>query len=574
LIHPYRLFFVAVTLLTSLSSLAVNVDIRGGEDPRLVDNIKAHLAVLKPPLNCRLSEDYNSTISGAVALAAQALGYYQLTITSLALTDNAKCLDLTLGIQPGTRVTVGDIRFELQGEGQNDPVLISQVRAFPLSRGDKLEHQKYSSAKRKLLSLALQRGYFDATYQSHKIGLDLQANSADLELILATGRRYHFGELIMPADSRAKRLIEQVRPFATGDNYDAELLAKFNQNLKLSDYFEQVVARPLVNDALQYQLPIEIIMTNKPKDIYKIGGGLSTDTGFRVRVKWQRPWVNSRGHSISAELFTSLAEQSTSLVYKVPLEDPLNNYFSFQGGYKADNANDTRSETHTVAVQRHWGNLQNSWKKAAFLRYELVRFRQGVEPRQSTQLLLSGASLSRRRSKGGLDIYWGDEQQLTIEGGDKKLLSDIDLARLTLRTTWLRSRSEHRLLMRAEFGAIATNDFDRVPSSLRYFAGGDQSVRGFGYESLSPIEDGQLSGGKYLNVLSAEYSYPLSQNWRVAIFSDLGNASDKPFKNLASGIGVGASWLSPVGPIRLYLAKGNSEFDKTWRLHLSMGPAL
>jgi translocation and assembly module TamA len=425
-----------------------------------------------------------------------------------------------------------------------------------------------------LLSLALRRGYFDATYQEQQIRVDLQSNTADLELVLATGPRYQFAELIMPPDSRAKTLIKQVRPFATGDYYHSDLLAKFNQNLKLTNYFQQVVARPLVKDAQQNQLPIEIIMTNKPKDIYNLGGGASTDSGLRARAKWQRPWVNSRGHSISAELFASLPQQSLSIKYKVPLDDPLNNYLSFQAGFKAENVNDTRSETYTLGAQKHWGSSANNWKKIAFIRYEHEQFQQGLDPSQSTQLLLPGATLSRHRSRGGLDLDWGDKQQITLEAASEKLASDIDFLRLSVQSSWLRSIAKHRLLLRAEFGAIATSDFEQVPSSLRYFAGGDQSVRGFGFETLSPLEDGQLSGGKYLSVVSAEYSYPLAQNWRLAIFTDFGNASDEPLQNLASGIGVGASWLSPIGPIRLYLAKGNSDFEQTWRLHFSMGPAL
>ena len=572
--YSYRLIIFIITLFTSLNALAVSVNISGSEDKRLVENIQAHLAVVDAPLNCHLSDDYKTTITTAVNLAAQAFGYYHTTINSLALASNDNCEDLSLDLLPGGRVTIRDRRVELQGEGQKDPILMTLVSSFPLSPGDNLQHTQYDSAKRRLLSLALQRGYFDALYQSQRIQVDVLSNSADIELVLVTGPRYQFGELIMPTDSRAKTLIEQVRPFAVGDYYHLDLLAKFNQNLKLTDYFQQVVARPLVKDAVQNQLPIEIIMTNKPKDIYNLGGGASTDTGLRARAKWQRPWVNTRGHSISAELFASLPQQSLSIKYKVPLEDPLDNYLSFQAGFKAENDNDTHSKTYTFGVQKHWGNSENSWKKIAFVRYELVQFQQGLDPSQNTQLLIPGATLSRRRSRGGLDVNWGDEQQFTLAAASEKLISDIDLTRLSVQSTWIRSMAKHRLLVRAEFGAIATSDFDQVPSSLRFFAGGDQSVRGFGYQTLSPLEDGQLSGGKYLNVASAEYSYPVYPDWRLAIFTDIGNASNEPLQNLATGLGMGGSWFSPVGPIRLYLARGNSDFEQTWRLHFSMGPAL
>ena len=574
MIFQYKFLLLFVVLFYSTHSLAVNVDLNGLEDSELQSNIVAHLAVIDTPPNCRLSENYSDTVHKAVEIAAQALGYYQLKIDNLSVASDEDCEELSLSVLPGSRVVIRDRIVELQGDGQKDHILAAQISTFPLLPGESLQHGKYDVAKRRLMSLALKRGYFDATFERQQIQVDIKSNTADIELILATGARYQFGELIMPPDARAKQLIEQVRPFTKGDNYHTDLLAKFNQNLKLTGYFQRIVARPLVKDALQNQLPIEIIMTSKPKDIYNLGGGFSTDTGLRAKAKWQRPWVNMRGHSVSADLFVSLPQQSLSINYKVPLEDPLDNYLSFQAGLKGENDNDTSSETYTFGVQRHWGNEENHWKKIAFVRYELEKFQQGAELSQNTQLLLPGGTLSRRRSRGGLDVNWGDDQQITLEVASKKIISDIDLLRLTVQTTWLRSIAKHRLLLRAELGAIATSDFEQLPSSLRYFAGGDQSVRGFGYQTLSPLEDGQLSGGKYLNVASAEYSYPVYPDWRLAVFTDIGNAGNKFFDNLATGVGMGASWLSPLGPIRLYLARGNSDFEQTWRLHFSMGPAL
>ena len=266
----------------------------------------------------------------------------------------------------------------------------------------------------------------------------------------------------------------------------------------------------------------------------------------------------------------SQPEQNASIKYKVPLEDPLNNYLSYQAGVKAENDNDTQSEALTLAVQRHWGSQQSDWQRIGFLRLEQEKFTQGTDDQQTTTLLLPGLTLSRRRARGGLDINWGDKQQYTLEGATQEVVSDIDLVRISLQSKWLRSYGKHRVFVRAELGAIATNDFSQVPSSLRYFAGGDQSVRGFALNTLSPEEDDELTGGQYLNVASAEYSYPVSQNWRMALFTDIGNASDKPFKDLATGIGLGASWSSPVGPIRFYFARGNSVEETTWRFHFSM----
>jgi translocation and assembly module TamA len=576
LLHPTKLITLFVSLFLSFTAPAMTADVQGITDGKLLDNISAHIGIINMPVGCQLSVDYKANITKAVTKASQALGYYQTDVLNLSLAPT-NCQNLLITLTQGPRVVIRQSSVVLSGVGEMDDKMSEQVLTFPIKVGDHLEHDKYESGKRRLQSLAQQRGYFDAKFGVQKITVDPETNAAHLELELVTGQRYKFGRLLIPENEKATKLINAVTTFKTGDFYHARKLAEFNQNLKLTGYFQQVVARPLLKDAEEYMLPIEVIMTNKPTDIFNVGGGFSTDTGPRGRFNWQRPWVNLSGHSLSSEVSISAPEQNASLKYRIPLADPLNNYFSLQAGVKAENDNDTESETVSLAVQRHWGSVESVWNKIAFVRFEQESFQQGTEPRQTTNLLLPGATLSRYRTRGGLDVNWGDNQQFTLEGASESVLSDINLVRINIQSKWLRSFAEHRLLMRAEFGAIVTNDFNQVPSSMRYFAGGDQSVRGFSYQSLSPLEDNELTGGRYLNVASLEYSYPVSPNWRMAIFADVGNASDDPLEELATGIGIGGSWLSPVGPLRVYIARGtpgNSELDSTWRLHFSMGPAL
>ena len=565
---------VLILLLYSQASLALTVSIEGIDDSQLQDNIKAHIGIIGSPVACEMSENYQQTIEEAVATGAQAIGYYKTKVRTLRLPKTKQCDELSLSIEPGPRIKIQDKNVQLEGPGKQDKVLLKLIEEFSLNIGSPLEHAKYETLKNTLQRSAQIRGYFDARFNKQEIRVDLKAYTASIDLRFTTGDRYKFGDLDIPQDDKAQDLIREIIPFNQGDDYHADKLAQFNQNLKLTGYFQQVVARPLVSEAQDNLVPIEVITTNKPKDTINIGGGFSTDTGPRVRLKWQRPWVNSRGHSLSADMFVSAPEQNLSIKYKIPLEDPLDNYLSFQGGAKAENDNDTVSEAFTIAVQRHWGSVDSDWKRIGFLRFEQENFRQGIEPRQTTTLLIPGATLSRRRTRGGLDLTWGDTQQFTLETASKQLVSDIDLTRLTVQSKWLRSFGEHRIFIRAELGAIATSDFSQVPSSLRYFAGGDQSVRGFGYETLSPLEGDQLTGGQYRNVASVEYSYPVAQNWRGALFTDIGNASDKPFKDLATGVGFGVSWSSPVGPIRIYFAFGHSDDENTQRLHFSMGPVL
>jgi translocation and assembly module TamA len=135
-----------------------------------------------------------------------------------------------------------------------------------------------------------------------------------------------------------------------------------------------------------------------------------------------------------------------------------------------------------------------------------------------------------------------------------------------------------RLILRCEGGAGLVDDFSEMPVSLRFFAGGDQSVRGYGYKTLGPIdEDGKVIGGRHLLIMSIEYEQRLTERWGVALFYDIGNAINTPSDPLKEGAGLGIRWRSPVGSIRLDMASPLATLDTPhplWRLHLSIGPDL
>ncbi|WP_226992257.1 autotransporter assembly complex protein TamA [Aliiglaciecola lipolytica] len=561
-------------------AMAMEVSLEGIKDGDLENNIEAHLSTLSAPGDCSLSVDEKITIENKITEAARAFGYYHISIDSIGFTSTENCRSIQLKLNAGPQVKITQLNVIVTGEGESDEGFKNIVNQFPLKKGDALIHSKYKSAKSRFDSVALNRGFFDSKFVTSQIKVDMEENSAEINLEYNTGPRYKFGKLIFPEDQRASELIKQVLPFQDGEPYLATKLGEFNQSLGQTEYFQQVVARPLLDEAEEYRIPIEVVAVSRPRDIFNVGVGGATDTGPRVTLGWQRPWVNNDGHSMSANLYISEPKQTASIKYKIPVEDPLNNYVSAQFGVKSLDENDSNSDTVSLAFQRHWSSDDKVWNKIAFIRLEQSRFQQAETPKQTTTLLIPGFTLSRHRSRGGLDVDWGDLQLLTIETASDKILSDINLARVTFQTKWLRSIGDHRFLIRGEVGALSTNDFDQVPSDLRYFTGGDQSVRGFDYQTLAPRqidedgEEGELLGAKYLNVASIEYTYPLSDNWRGALFTDVGGASNNPGEKLAYSFGVGASWMSPVGPIRLYLASGHGDYGNSVRLHFAMGPAL
>lgn len=549
-------------------------DIKGIDDSSIQQNVLAHLQILDAPSNEFQFEDFQQQSIKEANRAVQVYGYYQATITATRKDPAGRQWQLNIILGPATQVE--QLTLQLVGAGQEDKVLNKLLTELPLTQGMRLNHGYYELSKSRLQSLALARGYFDFRFSQHEINVDKQANSAEVILVADTGQRYRFGDIQLPEEERTMALVKQVMPFKQGDNYLADKLADLSLALKKTQYFRHVLVRPMVAEATDFKVPIQITLIHKPRDNFDIGGGVSSDdVGPRFKAKWERPWVNQYGHSMGAEIFTSSIEQHFSLDYKIPLEDPVKNFASFQLGFQALQDNDTDSRKMTLAAQRHREVGEFEWQRIDFIRYEHEEYRQGSELLRTSNLLIPGVTYSRLRSRGGIDMNWGDKQMLTIEVAGKNVGSDVNMVRVTGLSRWLRSYGEHRFLFRVEGGAIASGTFADIPSSLRYFAGGDQSIRGFGYRNLAPRdENGELIGARYLAVASAEYSYPVSDEWRAAVFTDAGNAFDNYHQNLATGIGAGGIWLSPVGPIRIYIARGHSDVESTWRLHLLMGPLL
>ena len=566
----FLIVFLLVWPVNAITVKAIN-DI----DSNIIDNINAHLSLYAAPEKCRISAKYRKKLYASINQSLQALGYYRFEIVELSPSSEETCQQWLINLTLDSKVTINQLIITLDGEGSTDAELISVVDNFPIKTGNKLDHKAYEQGKSALANMAILRGYFDFTYDKKEILVDSDNNNAVLTLAATTGKRYRFGHITSELDDNYATLVENLKPFSFGELYDATQLTLFIQRLKQSAYFQQVIVRPILHQAENNIVPLELIYQLKPQDKFDIGGGYSSDTRLRGKVNWQRPRINEAGHSIETELFVSAPEQSLSLKYRIPLADPANNFLSFQAGVLSITDNDTNSETYTLAAKRHWVDPADKWQKIAFIRFDLEQFSQGSEPKESTFLTIPGFTLSRLKTDGGLDPAFGDRQMFTVEVASDQLASDIDFARITAQTKWLYSVDEHRFLVRAELGALATDEFDAVPSTLRYFAGGDQSVRGFGYQSLAPLDDGnELLGGKYLYTSSVEYSIPVYEKWRMAFFADAGNAGNELFENIATGVGSGVHWLSPIGTVRFYLARGNNELEKTWRIHFSMGPVL
>lgn len=506
--------------------------------------------------------------------AAQALGYYQPQIDSDV--KGGKTPRLVLNIDPGEPIHLRNVTVRIEGPA-------ASFKSFRVPQSDLLRpgavlnHGRYEDAKRLIQNQASRYGFFSGRFTRQKLLVDPRAGVADIELIYDSGPRYALGKVSFEGDTPFDEdLLQRMVPFKAGTPYDSELIAELNQALQSSGYFEGVRVDAAPTASKDDVIPVAVKLdTRKPRTM-GLGLGFSTDVGPRVKANWTRHWVNPQGHSYGWEAEISAPRQNVGLFYDIPLDPPLTDKLRFAGGYQYEEiaGTDTLSKLLTLGPEWH-SKLPSGWQRVVSLKWQREEYKLGDDSGLST-LLMPGVSYSYLKSDNRIDPHNGYRLQFETKVAKEGLGSDTNLLYGTALVKGLTTVfDKHRLLGRVQVGGSATNGYKSVPPSLRFFAGGDQSVRGYDYQSLSPENsDGDRIGGRYMVAGSVEYQYSIAEKWRVATFIDQGNSFNTlELPNLKTGVGIGVRWVSPVGPIRLDLAHAMDD-DGGIRLHFSMGPEL
>ncbi|EMW8522172.1 outer membrane protein assembly factor [Vibrio parahaemolyticus] len=563
---------IIVGLLVVSQSAYADVSLKlKGIDGALEDNVKAYLSSI-PEKDYSTSLRFQARLDQSITEALNALGYYHAKISYSISEGND---ELIVNIHKGLPVKIKVMDVVIGGEAKEDEEFTNLIAKSPLKVGRILNQGEYDSLKSGIRNLALQRGYFNGDFKLNKLEVIPELNEANVRLHYDSGIRYHFGPVEITGSQIWENRVESMRPFEIGEPYLVSDVGEYNQNLSNTDWFSSVFVEPDLSKLEDgRELPIKVSLAPAAKNQIETGIGYSTDTGVRGTLKWKKPWVSARGHSFNTALSLSKPEQTITAGYKIPLDDVLREYYQLQFGLKHLDNRDTESLESNLAVERHW-LTDGGWHKTVYVRHLYENFSQGLQD-DGVQFVLPGATFSRTRVRGGSMPMWGDKQSVTVEYGDPALLSETRVLRLLGRSSWIRGIGEnHRGLFRLEGGANITEEFEKLSPSLRFFAGGDNNIRGYGYESISPVdESGALTGAKYILSSTLEYQYRVYGNWWAATFYDIGDAfNDTP--EWKSGAGVGIRWASPVGPVSFDFAWGLDEKpNNEFRIHFSLGPEL
>ncbi|MEQ8486557.1 MAG: autotransporter assembly complex family protein [Pseudomonadales bacterium] len=501
----------------------------------------------------------------------EVLGYYNAEVaTELDWDDD--CWQASYTVSPGDPVRIARVDLVVEGGLGGEPRLLAARRALPLAPEEPFTHGSYEDAKDDLLEVAQALGYFDAAFTRHRVEVDPATNQADIELTLTGGERYRVGRIDIDQDVLDDGLFRRYLRFQTGQPYDADHLTLTYRNLIESDYFDRVLVTPDLEVREGGEVPVTVNATASTRRTALVGAGYATDTGPRGRLDLRYRRVNDAGHRAEFRSLVSAVSGELRAEYRLPYDDPTHEWLFVRGDVTYENTDTFEDLQRGVTVGRTQRRFR-SWAETNYVEYTVSDFEVGEQEGRS-QLLLLGSSWTRSTSIDTPRPLSGYSLSLDVRGATKALLSDNDLMQATLRARQILPLGKRfRVLGRAQAGWTWQNEFEDLPPKVRFFAGGDNSVRGYGYQELGPEENGEVVGGKRLLTGSIELDALIRPNWSVALFADTGSAFNGT-PDFSTGVGIGVRWFSPLGPLRLDLAHPLDDPSRSVRIHISLGPDL
>ena len=545
-----------------------------GLTPPLEKNVLAMLTMAR-----KTADDNKDAIELAAArapeeiqTALQPFGYYRPRI-SASVTRQKQQWVAEYRIDPGPPIHLSRVEVKLVGEANQEPEMRALVEKFPLKPGDVLDHVLYERGRDALEAQAAEMGFFDARMIARQVRVDLKSYQAQVAVEMDSGKRYRFGDLSFTQTPLAKAMMERFAQFKPDEPYRASAVLDMQRRLLNSGYFSQADIVPRREQAKDGRMPLDIDLSMVPQNRVDLGGGYGTDTGPRVSLGYRNRYLNSYGHTFQASAKLSLIWNQIDAIYAIPLEDPERDQLAFTGKLGLEDTVAGRAKVIRGGI-RH-GTTRWDLREILSIDYLRETFNVGYG-NQTTDLLIPSVNYTWLSSDDAIFPHQGVRVDTNLAGSLEGAGSQVSFARLRMFGKGVYSlNDENRLIFRGQIGEMITSDFDRMPITERFYAGGAPTVRGYRLFEISPVNElGNRTGGRHLGVASVEYDRALFGDWGMAAFSDVGYVGNDFNGPIRTGVGLGARWRSPVGPLRLDVGVPLSKALDPVQVYLILGPDL
>jgi len=506
------------------------------------------------------------------------LGFYHAVIDFKYSLQKHK-IRIQYNISLGTPISIRSVTLSINGQGKDEETLLTLLKKCPLKIGERLQHSHYELFKNQLLGKALQLGYLNALYLNNTIELNPINNQADIYLQLDTGERYYIGDIAFPAAPYPVHYLKQYVPFSADSPYTTEKLLAFQKSLSDTDLFSKIRIDPELNQSKENMVPLNVRLTPKPHNKYTASLGFSTDTNMRGSVGWERRRVHYPGHRVHLNAKGSKRLNQVNAQYTIPGKRPRTDKLALGTQVTEEKFSDKkysmRNESGLTRIQK-----RGRFEQIFGVHYLSEVFRElPTDPKERSHFLLPTTGFTWSNIEKTSLRQHGVHVTFTLKGAVKSLFSTTDLLQAKTQAKWIYALGEYtRLITRSELGFLTASHVKAhpIPLSLRFFTGGDHSVRGYGYNSLGPREldrDGNsiVVGGRYLFVGSIELERKIYKQLGAAIFVDSGNAMNHWRSRLSTGVGCGLRYETALGALRLDVARPTLKGKHKPRVHFTFG---
>ena len=553
----------------------------------LLNNVNKHVRLvsrLNDPDKLRASERrrLQRSVADEVRQALEPFGYYSAQV-SRDLSADESVLRYVVDLREPVRIN--SLTVTLNGQDDFAGDFLEWRQAFSLKTGEVLNQVLYEQHKKSLLAQALKLGYFDANFATSEILINQQRTQADITLAFVSGQRYALANVAivwrvdeagaLPKNRIDDKVLSPLISIKPGQLYSAEQVNKSQRALAEAPFFASVEVELGELDQERLQVPVSFKVSPRKRKAFNFELGVGTDTGIRGGVGYEDRRINSAGHTVNARIGASDIARSALFNYRIPqpregLESA--NIFA-SNSERLGGIRRFESDKIGLEVRADWRDADLIFGLAASRERSSRLNDQRVEVDSTTDLLVPSVRWERNKVD---DLYFptkGWSASATVRGTNQSLISDVSLVQGELDLKRLFPVGEGRFKLRLRLAGSLIDDASKLPESLGFLAGGDDSVRGYSFESIGVERNGETTVGKKLIVISAEYQHPIREGLALATFIDAGDAFDGR-ADFKKGAGMGLRWRLPFGALRLDVASGLDLDGDPLRLHFSFGTDL
>lgn len=446
-----------------------------------------------------------------IVRSLEPFGYYNPSVEGRLERPEPGKFHAIFEVKVGDPVVIQASSIEVAPEATALAPVKQAVQKFQPKHGERLDHAQYERSKDQISAALANDGFLTARLVRHKVSVVRSANTADIDLAWNVGPRYRLGELRFSKSQFPDSFLQKYKLWKDGEYYSADKLLALQQSLVDAEYFTSVAVAPDLEHVANGEVPIDVMLIPAKRMLYTANIYLSTDSGPGGKLGVQRRWLNNRGHKLGGRVEYSSRLKEISTTYLIPQPGPRPRNYSFGGGYRDETTDTSESRMARLAATQ----VTERWR--GFTRTLGLQYLNGdfeiADESGHTSLLYADSLLTRKQSNdvnyptAGYSLLYG------LRFGFKQLLSDTSFTQVRTEAKWLRKVADgSRVILRGTLGAMLVENFDALPPELRFFAGGDRSIRGFDYQAIGDTDaSGGVIGGEYLAVGSVEFEHFFSR---------------------------------------------------------------